>query len=29
MAIKDCYIKKADCNKCKYSEGVIQDKVGF
>ena len=27
MAIKDCYIKKADCNKCKYSEGVIEDKV--
>ena len=27
MAIKDYYIKKADCNKCKYSEGVIEDKV--
>lgn len=26
MAVKD-YIKKADCNKCKYSEGVIEDKV--
>ena len=27
MAVKDYYIKKADCNKCKYSEGIIEDKV--